>query len=64
MDERILENFPDILKPEEVQKVLGISRSYIYRLLKSGELKAFKMGKMYRIPKCYLQDYILSGFEG
>jgi len=58
MNERCLDYYPDVLLPEEAMKVLCIGRNMIYKLLQSGKLRAIKIGKLYRIPKRYLQDFI------
>ena len=63
MNERCLDNYPDVLLPEEAMKVLSIGRNMIYKLLQSGKLRAIKIGKLYRIPKRYLQDFIDSCYN-
>jgi excisionase family DNA binding protein len=50
--------FPDLLSVKEVQQALRVGRSTAYKLLTSGELKSFRIGATYRIPKAYLMDYI------
>ena len=41
--------WPDVLRPEEVQNYLGIGKNTVYRLIQSGELKGFRVGKLWRI---------------
>lgn len=55
---RMIDNYPDVLTPDEVKTILSIGRNAIYSLLKSGELKSLRIGKLYRIPKKYLMDYL------
>lgn len=55
---RFINDYPDVLVPEEVMTILGVGRNKIYKLLQSGELQSLKIGKSYRIPKSYLLDYI------
>ncbi len=55
---RFINDYPDVLMPEEVMAILGIGKNKIYKLLQSGELQSLKIGKSYRIPKSYLLDYI------
>lgn len=55
---RMIDNYPDVLTPDEVKAILSIGRNAIYGLLKSGELKSLRIGKLYRIPKKYLMDYL------
>ena len=39
-----------LLRPEEVAAMLGIGRSIVFELLRSGELRSVKIGKSRRIP--------------
>mgnify|MGYP004711020605 FL=1 len=47
-----------ILTPEDVMEELCIGKNTVYALLSSGELKAFKIGTKWKIPKKALDDYI------
>ena len=38
--------------------MLDIGKNYAYTLLRSGEVKSFKIGKVYKIPKICVQQYI------
>lgn len=49
---------PDILTVYDVQRILSIGRCKAYELVKSGDLRSFRIGKSIKIPKCYLLDYI------
>lgn len=57
-NKRSLSSYPDVLLPEEAAVILQIGRNTIYRMLKDGTLKSMRIGKLYRIPKQYLLDYI------
>ena len=50
----------DIMRLEEVMQYLDIGKNTLYGLLKSGELNAFKIGKVWKIPKKSLEEYVLS----
>ena len=54
----MFENFPDILTIEDLQTALAISRSSAYRLISSGAIKHWKIGKKIKVPKAFLIDYI------
>ncbi len=56
-------DFPDILSVEQMQEVLGICRSIAYKLLQTREIKAFKIGRIYKIPKKNVIDYIKKSLE-
>lgn len=49
----------DILDVEEVMEILYIGRNYAYKLLNSGALKAFRVGRKWRIPKKCVEEYII-----
>ena len=47
-----------ILSPEEAMDELQIGRNAIYKLLGSGKLKGFKVGRNWKIPRKSLDAYI------
>ena len=57
MNERI-DEFGDVLKPADIQKILHVGRNTIYKYLADGAIKSIKIGNQYRIPKRYLIDFI------
>ena len=49
----------ELLTINETCKLLKISRPTLIRLLKSGEIKGFKIGKrIWKIPRCEVYNYI------
>lgn len=55
----MLEEYPDILTPQEAMEILGIGKNLFYRLLKDGTIPAKRIGnKMWRITKENLKNYI------
>lgn len=54
----MLENCDDFLMVEELCKLLKIGRNAAYTLLGRGKLKAFRNGRVWRIPKQAVIDYI------
>ena len=56
----MLEMYSDILTVEEACEALRIGYNAIYELLKTGKLKAYKNGRVWRIPKEAVKMYILS----
>ena len=54
----MLKNYKDILSVEELCEILSIGRNTAYRLLKSGEIKAIRIGKVYKIPKDSVRRYL------
>lgn len=47
-----------VYKPEDIQQILKIGRTSVYKLLKSGQIKSKKIGKLYRIPVAYFDEYM------
>ena len=55
----MLESYDDILSVDTVCELLGIGRNNMYKLLASGELKAFRNGRVWRISKEAVKEFIL-----
>lgn len=56
----MLENFEDILTPSEAAEALRIGMNKIYHILENGELKGFRNGRVWRVPKQAVIEYILT----
>ena len=55
----ILEEYPSIMTPAECMEALGIGRTTFYKLVKTGEIPAKKVGnKILRVAKNELIAYI------
>lgn len=55
----MFEQCPDILTVEEVCEALRMGYNAVYELLNEGKLKAYKNGRVWRIPREALKEYIL-----
>ena len=51
-------NYPDVLSVEEVCTALNIGKNTAYQLIKSGDLKSIRIGKVHKIPKVWLIEYV------
>lgn len=49
---------PLLLKPEEAAEALGIARTRVYQLMRAGEIRSVKIGKVRRIPVAALHAYV------
>lgn len=55
----MLEEYPDILTTEEACEALRVGYNALYDLLGSGKLKGYRNGRVWRIPKASIREYIL-----
>lgn len=56
----MLNHYGDIMTVPDVAEVLNIGKNRVYELLESKALKGFRIGRVWKIPKDALLDYILS----
>lgn len=54
----MLEGYDELLTVEELCELLKIGSNAAYRILNNGELKAFRNGRTWRIPKQSVVEYI------
>lgn len=59
--ERMFREYPDVLTPQQVQEMLGVGQRMAYQLLREGKIQNVRMGRLYRIPKVAVIDYLYSG---
>ncbi len=55
---RMFNSYPDVLSVKQLCEILDIGKNTAYRLLQSGEIKSIKIGKVYKIPKKYLKEFL------
>lgn len=54
----MFENYDDILNVEEACEALKIGYNAMYELLNTGKLGGYRNGRVWRIPKAALVEYI------
>ena len=54
----MLDNYPDVLSFRQVMEITHVGRNLLLRLLNSGEIPAFKMGKLWKVYKQDLIQYM------
>lgn len=57
-DIKMFLDFPDALTIEQLQAALQIGRNTAYGLIRSGAVKAIRIGRNIRIPKQYLLEFV------
>ena len=55
----MFEQYRDILTVEEVCDALRMGYNAVYELLNTGKLKAYKNGRVWRIPRESLVKYVM-----
>jgi excisionase family DNA binding protein len=52
-----------VVRPAEAERLLDISHKTLYRLMNSGELQSFVVGRSRRIPMASIRAYIEARLE-
>lgn len=58
MVNKMFEEYPDVVTPTDLQKMLHIGRNSVYEILKNNSIKTIKLGKKYIIPKVNVIKYL------
>ena len=53
-----IKSLPLVLKVEDLMSLFSIGRNSAYELVRSGELRSFRVGRSYRIPRDALEEYL------
>ena len=48
----------EIMKFEEVMEFLSVGKNTLYALLNSGEIQAFRIGKVWKIQRKSVKEYV------
>lgn len=54
----------EIMKFEEVMEFLSVGKNTLYALLNSGEIQAFRIGKVWKIPRKSVTAYVEGKLAG
>ncbi len=52
-------DYYDILTVEELCEILCIGKNSAYTLLASGQIKAFRHNRVWKIPKLAVKEYVM-----
>ena len=55
----MLNDYQDIMTVPEIAEILYIGKNRVSELLESGTIKGFRIGRVWKIPKKALEEYIL-----
>ncbi len=53
----------ELLRADEVARVLGIGRSKTYELIARGDLPSLRIGRLVRVPRHALEQWIVDHTE-
>ena len=60
---RYFDNTDDILNIEQFCELLDVGKSTGYNLLKSGRVKGFKIGKVWKIPTKSVEEFVIKNMK-
>lgn len=60
----MFEDYPDILTPEDVGEMLRVGRNTVYSYLTDGQIAAFRNGRVWRITKPAVIDFVMKPYTG
>lgn len=52
--------YEELISIDDLCSILCIGKNAAYNLLKTGQVKAFRIGQIWKIPKHSVQEYILT----
>lgn len=55
----MFEQYPEIMSVYDVSEALYIGKNRTYELLEEGVLKGFRIGRIWKIPRKNLEEYVI-----
>ncbi len=59
---KALEDYPLVMRPEEVAEALRCGRSSVYEAIRRGDIRAVRLGRRVLVPRAALEE--LLGIQG
>lgn len=56
----MFDDYDDLVSIEALCEMLSVGKNIAYELLKQKKIKAFRIGRAWRIPKKAVEEYILA----
>ena len=53
-----INDLPLVMKVEDLMPVLCIGRNTAYELVRSGQIRSFRVGRAYRVPKDAVEEFL------
>lgn len=54
------ETYDEMISLEDLCEILTIGKNTAYHLLKTNQIRAFKIGRIWKIPRDSVSEYVLS----
>ena len=54
----MLEHYQEVLDVEDVCEIFRVGRNRVYELLQTGQLRGFRLGRTWKIPKIAMEEYL------
>ena len=54
------DTYNDMISIDDLCEILAIGKNTAYHLLKTNQIKAFKIGRIWKIPRESVSEYVLS----
>lgn len=54
----MFEKYPDVVTIDDLTSMLSIERNTAYKLINDKKIKSIRIGKIHRIPKIYIIEYL------
>ena len=55
---QMFEEYPDVVSTKQLQSMLGLSKNSVLELLHNNEIRHFRKGRKYLIPKLCVIEFI------
>jgi len=56
-------NYPDVVSVDQMCEMLNICKTQAYIMLREGLIKSKRIGRIYKIPKIYIVQYLDSDYN-
>lgn len=54
----LMNQYDEVMTIEQFMDYLSIGKNTAYKILNSGQIKSFKIGRVHKIPKISVDEYI------
>ena len=59
----MFKQYPDVVDVKQVCKMLNLSRTKVYELIKNGEIKRIPCGRIIKVAKVTVIDFVLQSAQ-